>query len=61
MLRHVWAWNVGHHQEARTFLARAAYASSYVVGIVHIIQIIIIIIIIIIEIKSYSSSKQYYG
>ena len=45
MLQHVSALSFSHHQVSRTFLACTVYASTYVVGIVHVIIIIIIIII----------------
>jgi hypothetical protein len=40
MLRHVSALDVDHIQGAHMFLARAAYASPYKAGILHMIEII---------------------
>jgi len=46
MFRYISALTVGHFYGARKFfLARAAYASTYVVGMLHMIFIIIILII----------------
>lgn len=39
MLRHVLVLGVGHLQEARSFLACAAYAPTYIVEILHMINV----------------------
>jgi hypothetical protein len=40
MLQHVLVLAVGHLQEARSFLACAAYAPTYIVEILHMINVI---------------------